>query len=133
MSAPAPHIMPLKALVVVWICLLFLLAATVAVSNFNFSRFAIHIALAIALVKALLVAMYFMGLRYDHFFHTLVFIAALIFMAILLNATVSDSEHYQYKIYGGPGPGDYAAPGVTPSRDLPPALLPEGQRHPPSP
>ena len=53
------------------------------------------IALGIATLKASLVALYFMHLRYDNPFYAVVFLAALLFLAIFLSLTLLDTFQYQ--------------------------------------
>jgi cytochrome c oxidase subunit IV len=53
------------------------------------------VALSIATLKAALVALYFMHLRYDHPFNGLALVAALVFLAIFLVFTLMDAVAYQ--------------------------------------
>ena len=56
---------PLRVLLTVFVVLLLLTFMTVAATWFDFGGWALVIALGIATVKASLVALYFMHLRYD--------------------------------------------------------------------
>ncbi len=51
--------------------------------------------MGIATMKAALVALYFMHLRYDHPFHSLVFVAGLVFLTLFLALTLLDTLQYQ--------------------------------------
>jgi cytochrome c oxidase subunit 4 len=88
--------------VTVWAGLLILTAATVSVTAVDFGAGAnLWIAMAIATVKAALVLLYFMHLRYDHPVNAMVFIFTLFFVALFIGATLVDSEHYQSDLIRG--------------------------------
>ena len=90
------HVMPVKVLLGVFGALIALTVATLAVtavdlgSNANFT-----IAMAIATVKAGLVATYFMHLRWDRPFHTLVFLGSLLFVSLFISMTLLDKAEYE--------------------------------------
>lgn len=75
--------------------LMVLTVATVAVTKFDLGQFNIWVALAIAVIKAALVAMYFMHLRWDSPFNGIILIASLFFVAIFIGTTVLDSKEYK--------------------------------------
>jgi cytochrome c oxidase subunit 4 len=54
--------------------------------------------MGIASVKALLVALYFMHLRYDHPFHAFIFAVGLAFVTIFVGLTLLDTLQYQPEI-----------------------------------
>ncbi len=87
--------------------LLVLTAATVGAWKLQFltAGSAIALALAIALCKAGLVALYFMHLRYDRPFNAIVFVASLLFVMLFVSLALMDTVHYQYEIIPGPAPG----------------------------
>ncbi len=60
----------------------------------NLGGWNLWIALGIATVKASLVALYFMHLRYDNPFYALIFVTALVFLAIFLSLTLMDTLQY---------------------------------------
>ncbi len=66
------HVVPVAVLLVVFGALIVLTAATVAATWIDLGGWNLGIALGIATVKAALVALYFMHLRYDHPFHALI-------------------------------------------------------------
>lgn len=92
------HVMPMRLLVVVFLTLLVLTFATVAATWVDLEPWNLAIALAIATVKATLVALYFMHLRYDHPFNALILVTALVFLAIFLGGALTDSLQYQPEI-----------------------------------
>jgi len=53
------------------------------------------VAMLIATLKAGLVAMFFMHLRYDKALHTVVFLAALLFALLYISFALMDGSHYQ--------------------------------------
>lgn len=90
-AAPLAHVIPAGVLVAVFAALLILTGITVAVTWVDLGPWNLVAAMAIATVKASLVALYFMHLRYDHPFHALVFVAALVFLALFLVPTLQDT------------------------------------------
>jgi cytochrome c oxidase subunit 4 len=86
------HVMSLRMLVTVWAVLLTLTWLTVYATNFNFGSLNVWIALLIAFVKASLVALYFMHLRYDQPFNAIVLITSLLFVVLFIGLTLIDSE-----------------------------------------
>jgi cytochrome c oxidase subunit 4 len=98
------HAVPPKVLLGVYGCLLVLTILTVAVTFVNLGRFAVVIALAIAVAKAGLVAMYFMHLRWDSPFNGIVLIVAFFFVALFIGLAVMDT-HYYADEYNRPGTG----------------------------
>lgn len=89
------HVVPPQVLLMVFATLLLLTLATVAATWFDFGSAALVIALGIATVKAALVALYFMHLRYDNPFFAVVFLTALLFLALFLSLTLLDTLQYQ--------------------------------------
>jgi cytochrome c oxidase subunit 4 len=59
------HITPYSTYAAVWLLLLLLTLTTIAVARLHFTQFAVLISLAIAACKTLLVAAFFMHLRYE--------------------------------------------------------------------
>jgi cytochrome c oxidase subunit IV len=59
------HIVAYKTYVYVWIALLLLLAATIAVAKVEFSKYSVLVNLFIASIKAGLVLFFFMHLKYE--------------------------------------------------------------------
>jgi cytochrome c oxidase subunit 4 len=92
------HVMPLPVLFGVFATLMVLTFLTVAATWINLGWFNLPVAMAIATVKATLVALYFMHLRYDAPFNGLAFIAALVFVAIFILITLLDTVSNQPSI-----------------------------------
>lgn len=79
-----------KSYVVVWILLLIFTAITVWVSYHNYGIFNIVVAMGVATVKASLVCLFFMHLKYDNRLNQVVFVAGFVFLAIFAGLTASD-------------------------------------------
>ena len=92
------HVVPLWLLAGVFIALLGLTWVTVAVTRVDLGTFNVWIALLIAAAKAALVALYFMHLRWDAPFNALVLVASLLFLAIFISITLSDTFHYRERL-----------------------------------
>src|SRR3954451_15449262 len=78
------HISPWQTLVKVWAVLMILTVLTVMATWVDLGVLNIWIALAIAVVKASLVVIYFMHLKYDSPFNAYVFCFSLAFVAVFL-------------------------------------------------
>ncbi len=92
------HIVPLRILFAIWISLLILTGLTVAAADVDLGRANLWVAIGIAVFKASLVALYFMHLRYDHPFHAVILIGALLFVMLFIGIAMMDSGQYQPEI-----------------------------------
>ncbi|HVN33217.1 MAG TPA: cytochrome C oxidase subunit IV family protein [Thermoanaerobaculaceae bacterium] len=99
------HVVPFKVLATVWGTLLLLTLITVAVAGVDLGRFNLEIALAIATIKASLVLLYFMHMRYDRPMNAIVFIAALMFVMLFVSIALIDTQAYAPDLIPGYGPG----------------------------
>lgn len=70
--------------------LLVLTVVTVAAAGFNFGSMNVVIALVIASMKASLVALFFMHLRWDKPVNAIIFVSSLFFLGLLLMMTLID-------------------------------------------
>lgn len=84
------HIVPVAYYVKTFVALLFLTVITVAASRVDFGAFNIVIAMLIAIVKAALVCLFFMGLRWDKGVNAVFFLGSFVFLGIFIGFTVSD-------------------------------------------
>jgi cytochrome c oxidase subunit IV len=84
------HIVPPRVYVGIAVALLVLLAATVMIAEIDLGPWNIVVALAIACVKALLVILYFMEVRYSSRLTWLVVISGFVWLALLISLTLSD-------------------------------------------
>lgn len=85
-----PHVLPLRVYLGVWGALMVFTVITVTVAQFDFGSWNTLVALLIATIKASLVAMYFMHLRYDNKFNVIVLLAGLLFVSIFFTPTLID-------------------------------------------
>jgi len=85
-----PHVLPYRIYFTVWASLITLTVLTVWVSYHDYGNMNIVVAMAIATVKASLVVLFFMHLKYDEPFNGLVFVGTLIFLSIFIVLTMAD-------------------------------------------
>ncbi len=83
-------ILPERTAVAVGLALLVLTGVTVWVAGIDFGRLNFTIALLIAVVKASLVGLVFMGLKYDRKENGLIFVTSFLFLAIFIALTATD-------------------------------------------
>ena len=87
----AAHIVPKRTYVLVWITLMILTALTAGLSTIDLGHGSAAIALIIATIKALLVILFFMGVKYVSQRMTIVMIVASFFwLGILLVLSMLD-------------------------------------------
>jgi len=84
------HVISWKVYLAVWAALMALTAITVTASRLDLGHFNTPLALAIATLKAALVALFFMHLLYDEKFNLVVLGAGLLFVLIFLVLTLGD-------------------------------------------
>ena len=90
------HIMPFSLLAKIWLALLILTGVTVGAASFDFGYLNVLVAMGVASTKALLVVLFFMHLKYDKIFHTVVFLSAILAAALFVGFTLMDSGQYQH-------------------------------------
>ena len=74
----------------IWGILLFLTVVTVAVAQIDLGPLNFAVAMIVASIKASLVCLFFMGLKYDHKENTVIFCTSFIFLAIFMILTFGD-------------------------------------------
>ena len=92
------HVVPVPVLLGVFAALITLTIVTVQATKIDLGSWNLHLAMGIATIKGALVVLYFMHLRYDRPFNALVFVVALLFLAIFLSITLLDTQQYQGNI-----------------------------------
>lgn len=85
------HILPLKIYLRVAAALLIFTAITVFVAQYQFGEYNLLIAMIIAAIKATLVALFFMHLKYDNKIYATVFVGSLLFLAVFIIFTMFDT------------------------------------------
>ena len=99
------HVVPARLLATVLALLLALTFATVAITWVDLGGLNLWLALCIALLKASLVALFFMHLRWDRPFNAIVFIASLALVMLFVGIALMDSRQYRPEIIPGYAPG----------------------------
>ncbi len=90
------HVASVKVLLATGGSLLLLTIITVGATAFDFgSSINLAIAMLIAVVKAMLVVTFFMHLKYDKVFHSVIFMSAILAAALFVGYTLMDSGQYQ--------------------------------------
>lgn len=93
------HVLPVRLLVGVWAALMVFTILTVTVTSIDLGRsWNLVIAMAIATIKAALVVLYFMHLRWDKPFNTLVFLGSLLFVSLFISLALLDKSEYEHDI-----------------------------------
>ncbi|MHC5005586.1 MAG: cytochrome C oxidase subunit IV family protein, partial [Planctomycetota bacterium] len=98
------HIVPVRYLVATGLALLVLTVVTVWIAQFHFGAANIFVALAIAVLKASLVVLFFMHLRWDRPFNSFIFIASIAFVALFIAFALTDTIEYRGDLAGGDAP-----------------------------
>ncbi|HZL66027.1 MAG TPA: cytochrome C oxidase subunit IV family protein [Candidatus Limnocylindrales bacterium] len=84
------HIVPAKLYVTIWAILMAMTITTVLVARADIGPFNVVVALAIATIKATLVVLFFMHLRYSPKLTMATVVAAMFFLFLLLGLTMTD-------------------------------------------
>jgi cytochrome c oxidase subunit IV len=92
------HPMPLKTLVKVLVSLLILTVITVAIAQVDMGRMNIVGAIGVASIKASIVALWFMHLRYDKRFNFFIMVGSLAFVVWMVGYILFDTKLYQHNI-----------------------------------
>ncbi len=93
-----PHVVSMKVLIATLLALLVLTVITVGAAGHPFlkaSGLGIWVAMAVATVKAGIVMLYFMHLRYDSKFNTFAIISAILFVALFIFMCYLDTAEYK--------------------------------------
>lgn len=89
-SGHAPHVVPVKVYLAVFLALCAGTVLTVEAAGHDFGVLNTTIALGIAVTKATLVVLYFMHVRYSPRLVTLMIGTGIVFLALLILFTMSD-------------------------------------------
>ncbi len=104
------HVVSPKILIGTGILLMVLTVITVVAAKFDFAQYDlpevnVWVAMSIAVVKATLVCLFFMHLRWDPPFNAFVFVGGIVFVLLFITFALSDRREYQDRL----DPGDGAA------------------------
>ena len=89
-AADRPHVLPDGLFILVWVGLLILTGITVAGSVYFPGKIGIFVAMVVTPVKAALILMYFMHLRYEKKGFTIMFLVAVGILGIFIGLTFFD-------------------------------------------
>jgi cytochrome c oxidase subunit 4 len=104
------HVAPVKVLLGTWGALMVLTVVTVLATKVDFgSSINLAIAMAIAVIKATLVILFFMHLAYDKLFHSVMVGGGLLAAGLFIAISLMDSGQYQQNLIWNP-----AAPPAAP-------------------
>jgi cytochrome c oxidase subunit IV len=84
------HIVPVKSYMSVFVALLVLTALTTSIAFIDLGKYNTVVALVIAVCKMLLVALFFMHLRYSTGLTRILVLGALLWLGIMVTLTLSD-------------------------------------------
>lgn len=98
------HVVPVRYLYAAGLALLVLTVVTVAVRYVDLGEANMPVALGIALVKATIVALVFMHLRWDRPFNLLVLVGSILFVLLLIAFASMDVQQYEATIFTGNAP-----------------------------
>ena len=87
------HVSSLKLYVAIFCALIAFTLLTVGASNIHLGKFNLVVAVVIASMKASLVVLFFMHLRYDNKFNSMILIVSLMFIGVFFAYTLNDTEH----------------------------------------
>jgi cytochrome c oxidase subunit 4 len=110
------HVASAKTLVATGGTLLMLTLLTVLATKIDFgANINLAVAMVIAVTKATLVILFFMHLRYDRLFHTVVFVSAICAASLFVGFTLMDSSQYQHTNIWSPSEPPAAPVGPRPT------------------
>ncbi len=92
------HVAPWQMLVKVLVALLILTVITVAIAQVDLGRFNIVGAIGVASIKASIVALWFMHLRYDKRFNFYILIGSMALVAWMVGYILFDTMLYQHNV-----------------------------------
>ncbi len=91
------HVATVKTLIATGGTLLLLTIVTVLATKIDFgANINLAIAMVIAVTKATLVILFFMHLRYDRLFHSVVFVSAILAACLFVGFTLMDTGQYDH-------------------------------------
>lgn len=92
------HPVPEKFLAGILMILLFFTVVTVAVSYIDLGNANLFVAMIVASIKASIVALFFMHLRWDKPFNGLILVSAFFFLGIFIGFALLDTKEYQHEL-----------------------------------
>jgi cytochrome c oxidase subunit 4 len=97
------HVAPVKVLLGTWGILMVLTVVTVMATMIDLGpSLNLALAMAIAVIKATLVVLFFMHLRYDKLFHSVLLVGGILAAALFVGFALMDSGQYQDSVLWDP-------------------------------
>lgn len=91
------HVVPIRLLAGIFIILMVLTVLTYAVTTFDVGYTGnLIIAITIAVIKGMLVCLYFMHLRWDNLFNSLALLSAILFVGLFIVIASIDTGQYAH-------------------------------------
>ena len=84
------HVVPLKTYIIIFSALVFLTLVTVWTAGMDFGKLNMVVAMFIATLKASLVLLYFMHLKYDGWINRVIFATGFFFLLVFLGLSLMD-------------------------------------------
>ena len=98
------HVVPKKIIVAVWLALMALTVITVEAATVDLGKLNLWVAMAIATVKASLVALFFMHLWWDRRVNAAIFVTSLFLVMLFIGLALTDTSEYQPQLIPGYAP-----------------------------
>ncbi len=95
------HILSIQTLVVVWIILCALAIGNLYIAKLHLGPPTVFIELGVAIIMAVISALYFMHLRYDSLFSVAILLLTLIFITLFISFVIIDVKADQPQMYSG--------------------------------
>ena len=95
------HILTVKTLVTVWIVLCALAVANLYFARLNLGHALVIVELVVAVIMAVVSALYFMHLRYDSLFSVAILMLTLVFIILFICFVIIDTTSYRSQLYHG--------------------------------
>jgi cytochrome c oxidase subunit 4 len=113
------HVSSLVGSIGVFLALIALTLLTVGVSNIHLGKANLVVAIVIASMKASLVLLFFMHLRYDNRFHGMIVIVSVLFIGVFFAYTLNDTDRrgevdLSQGVKINPATGEVAPGGIPP-------------------
>jgi cytochrome c oxidase subunit 4 len=84
------HIVPVRTYVIIFLALIILTWVTTAIAYIDLGPFNVYVALTIAVIKATLVVLFFMHVKYSEFVTKIYVAAGFFWLLIMIGMTLTD-------------------------------------------
>ena len=95
------HILSIQTLVLVWVILCALAIGNLFIAKLHLGPATVAIELVVAVVMAVISALYFMHLRYDSLFSVAILLLTLVFITLFISFVIIDVKADQPQMYSG--------------------------------